>query len=456
MVNPIVKTNVTTQTAPAPSQRQRTGALLSAGGTNTVAGTLSLLTQLSDLTPLLEAAQAVTLAQSAGLATGTVSGGHGWTTGDVILATITGALPVAYNGLKTITVTSSTQFTFAISSGTSSPATGSPFVILADEAELLNMATTFFAQGSGLSVYVLELGETTATEGVAYLTTWITNNPGVIYSYVVPAEWDVNAAFLTFLGTFESTTAKTYFFITSTTGNQNTYTALMKCAFVEVQSPTAPATEFSVAASFWDTLNFNPGSTNKVTPLAFSFQFGVTPYPTSGNATALTTLLADNCNYVGDGSEGGLSDAILRNGRLKDGNPFNYWYSIDWASINLDLTVTNTVINGSNDPINPLIYNQAGINTLQDAATSVLKNAVTYGLANGPVVQTQLPIAQFIQNFQNGLYDGQIVCNAEPYSVYVAENPSDEPIGKYAGLAVVYRVARGFEQIIIDVIAINF
>ena len=58
-------------------------------------------------------------------------------------------------------------------------------------AELTNMATTFFAQGSLQGVYVLELGaQATPQDGIAALQTWITANPKVFYAYLVPADWD--------------------------------------------------------------------------------------------------------------------------------------------------------------------------------------------------------------------------------------------------------------------------
>ncbi len=57
--------------------------------------------------------------------------------------------------------------------------------------ELSNMASTYFAQGSGNGVYVLELGvDTNLVAQVTALSTWIANNPGVFYAYLTPADWD--------------------------------------------------------------------------------------------------------------------------------------------------------------------------------------------------------------------------------------------------------------------------
>lgn len=60
-------------------------------------------------------------------------------------------------------------------------------------AELTAMATTFFAQGNSVGVYVLELGtQTNGAAGIEALQAWITANPGVFYAYLVPAAWDNN------------------------------------------------------------------------------------------------------------------------------------------------------------------------------------------------------------------------------------------------------------------------
>jgi L-aminopeptidase/D-esterase-like protein len=71
-----------------------------------------------------------------------------------------------------------------------------------------------------------------------------------------------------------------------------------------------------------------------------------------------------------------------------------WWYGIDWSQINSDITVANAVINGSNNPANPLYLNQDGINRLQGVGAQTLSNLITYGLAAGTVVQTALdPVA---------------------------------------------------------------
>lgn len=66
------------------------------------------------------------LTSSAGTATCTTTAAHGLVTGDKVV--IRGAQPDDYNKVATVTVTSTTIFTYPVNTGISSPATGTPVV----------------------------------------------------------------------------------------------------------------------------------------------------------------------------------------------------------------------------------------------------------------------------------------------------------------------------------------
>lgn len=429
MTNAIVQVNVSQTVAPAPITLQRTGAFISQGATNTALNTLSLLTQLADLTPLLTGSHAVTsITQTAGTATITTTTPHGVPIADVIPVTIAGASPAAYNGVHTCTATGASTLTFAIASGTTSPATGTIVYTLEDVAELLAMATTFFAQGTGVAVYVLELGIGDAGTGVAALTTYLTANPFTIYRFLVPRYWDVDTDFLALLTAQDGTTAKLYFHVTTTNATYASYTALQKSAMTWIEAPAIPAIEFSAAADFYVALNYNPSTTNKVPPNAFAFLAGVTPYPAKGNQALFAAWKLAGVNWVGTGAEGGISNAITYWGTMQDGHDLTYWYSVDWMQLHLNQDLANEIINGSNNPQAPLYYDQNGINRLQARAQATANQGVSIGLVLPPVVVT-----------------------AVPFTTYTTANPSDYPVGTYNGLAVVYTPNRGFKSITFNV-----
>lgn len=446
MSNNIVVVNTTVTNAPAPNTLQKTGAFISQGGTTKAAQTLTLLTQLADLTAILAAAKTInSLSWSGSVVTGTTVAPHGWTNGDVVLAVIAGASPSGYNGTFSITITGTSTFTYPLTPNPGSE-TVPGTVTLWSESELLQMGTTYFAQTTFQAVNVLELGEGTPAEGVTALSTFITANPSTIYSYLVPREWDGVSSYLAFLATLTSPTSKTYFFTTTTVANRAIYTG-QKCVLGIVESPTVAATEFSLASEFAVTLNYNPGSTTQVPPLSYAFVYGVTPYPAAGNTATFTSLNTANIGWIGTGAEGGLTTSCVFYGQLQDGNPFNYWYAADWMQLNVDLALSNEIINGSNS-FAPLYYNQAGINRLQARAVQVANQAVSAGLGNGTVISTRLPQATFVANYNAGLYQGYIVINAEPFLVNANENPNDYAQGVYRGFTCVFTPLRGFKQVL--------
>jgi hypothetical protein len=141
---------------------------------------------------------------------------------------------------------------------------------------------------------------------------------------------------------------------------------------------------------------------------------------------------------------------------MMDGNDFTYWYSVDWIQLNTDQAISNAVINGSNNPLNPLYYNQDGINVLQDVVVQVVKSAITFGLATGTVARAALDGPIFSEALDSGTYQDQDVVNAVPFIIYTQENPSAYAAGSYGGLSVVYIPQRGFKAIIFNIQVTSF
>lgn len=453
----IVQLVVSQSVAPAPITLQSTGAIISQGATTLAANARALLTQKSDLTPLLAAPLALSaLAWSSGTVLATTAANiAGRNTGDVFVTTIAGANPTGFNGTVRATVTGVNTFTYALASNPgseSSPGTYTP----AGEGELVAQVNTFYSQGSSQAVYVLELGAGDQTTGPALLSAWDATNPDTFYSYLMPKGWDASAGLLALLAQYEALSAKRYFFITSKVSTYAAYTAQMKCGFVLIEAPGTPLTEFSAAAAFQRSLAYAPSTTNRMTPFAFSFLFGVTPYPTMGNSSLLTTLKTANINVIGTGQEGGISDAILWWGKMLDGNDFTYWYSADWIQLHGDQAIANAIINGSNNPLNPLYYDQNGINQLQDVLVNTVQSGITFGLANGTAARAALDGIPFTQALENGVYDDQDVVNAVPFINYTTENPGAYQEGAYGGLSVVWIPQRGFQIIIFNIQLTSF
>lgn len=436
----IVTVNTSLVLAPTPNSLQRVGGLISQGGTTLTPGTATLVSTLAQLQTLLATGKTIaSMTWAANVVTVTTTSPHGWTNGDVIPINIAGAIPTGYNGTFTGTVTGTTTLTYPLTTNPGVETTPGT-VTLGAVSELLAMGTTYFAGNGVIAVYVVELGEGTVTENVPDLTTFIgkvAGTPQQIYNYLVPAGWDNAASFMSFLTNYTSTSSQMYFWVTTTVANRAVYAGL-KCVYAEVTSPTAPVGEFSLASAFGTALLQNPTSTNKLAPLSYSPSYGTTAYPVTGNQSTLQSLADANVGWVGTGQQGGISSNIIYQGKMSDGNFWNFWYSVDWAQINMGQALANEVINGSSSTLNPLYYNQIGIDRLQNRVVQVATAGVSAGLGNGQIISTKLSASQFLASMNSGEYAGKIVVNAEPMGAYATENPNDYAVGKYAGLSCIW------------------
>jgi len=200
----------------------------------------------------------------------------------------------------------------------------------------------------------------------------------------------------------------------------------MKSAVMRIKAPLDAITTAPAADMFALVLGSSPSETNKLAPFAFRYIYGSVAYPIT--PLDATNLKAAYINYTDTGAEGGLPNVkTLKWGTTGDGRDFSYWYAVDWVQTNLHLDLANEIINGSNTAINPLYYNQLGINRLQNRAQQTANRAVSYGMllstATTPIV------------------------NAIDFVTYTANNPSYYSIGRYDGLSLSAVPARGFKAI---------
>lgn len=300
-------------------------------------------------------------------------------------------------------------------------------------AELQNMATTFFAQGNVVGLYVLELGvQTSDPLGITALETWISaQSTQVFYAYLVPVAWD-STALNTMAMNYNSPSAKTYFFVTTTTSTISEYAAT-KSVFALVPSPTAASTEFQAAMPFYQWLANNPHSASPAAPMSYRFAYGVTPWDQTlaANVTSIDTVLTAGGNVILTGAEGGISTATLYKGTTMDGQQAMFWYAADWFAIQAKRQLANAIINGSNSNP-PLVYNQRGINTLE----ALLNQIGATSVANG------LNLSYLI--------------TATPFYTYTQQNPSDYDAGKYDGFAATITPQLGFLTITFNLDAVQF
>lgn len=398
MTNPVVNVSVSIQTAPKPSQLQKTGAFISQGATITSPGTRSLLTQLSDLTPLLTGSKAISsITWVGGVASVTTVSPHGFTTGDSLPMTIAGAVPTGYNGSYLATITGPSSFTYPLVTGPGSnttPGVYSP----EDVGELLSMATTFFAQGAAQSVYVLELGAGNANDGVAFLTSWITANPSIFYSYLVPRFWDGVASYLALVANFDNTGSLTYFFTTTTLATYQLYTSAMKSVVSLIEAPQYGVWPANVLTAIsWNTgvVTATTTTNHTVVPGQYFSIAGVSPSGYNGTFLALPGTATNTLVYnltANPGTETVLG-TLVQSFYASTGIPST---EFSLASV---FRVTLNYAPSSTNKVTPLNYayvfgvtpfptngNSALINTLLNANVNLIGTGAAGGSSNALVL----------------------------------------------------------------------
>jgi len=212
--------------------------------------------------------------------------------------------------------------------------------------------------------------------------------------------------------------------------------------------------EFTLAAMFYNALAYRPSNTNRISPMAFKFLYGVTEYPQKNNGPILRDFKSSNTNYVSTGAEGGISFTMVYEGVTLDGHDyFNWWYTIDWVQIEINLDLSNAIINGSNNPLAPLYYNQDGINYLEVVLFHTMQSAQTFGMVLGKIEMTQFDGPDLTAAIYGGTFAGKCDVNAVPFLNYTLANPGDYKIGEYDGLSTLFIPARGFIHILVNVVA---
>jgi hypothetical protein len=477
--NSIVTVQVSTIIAPTPNNYQQTGALVSFGATQLAANEVYQLSQYSDLTLVNSGAGAITsVAWAAGEITVTATDPlpPGWTIGSTPQVVISGFTPAGYNGTFPAQVTGANSFTYPM---TPDPGTETVMGTFQPQAavELSQMAATFFAQGNMISVYVLELGAQATDQAKATaLFDWaFSTNPRSFYGYVLPRECGATQVALqiwqtTVFNHFQSPESMTYFWLTVTPTTmsvlqpQPTIDAPYKDVIQMVEAPSVtdptmdnisnPAGEFTIASMFYNAMAFSPSQVNMIAPLAFRYLYGVTAYPTQNNGTLLLQINAANTNYVATGAQGGIAyNDAYKGVTLDNQDYFNWWYTIDWVQIAAQQGVANAIINGSNNPLAPLYYNQDGIITLQAALFNVMYAAQTFGMVVGTIQLTGYNQPTLSNAIAAGNFAGICDINAVSFLDYTLAKPGDYKIGEYDGLSVLFIPARGFIHVLVTIVA---
>ena len=376
-------------------------------------------------------------------------------------------------------------------------------------AELTNMNTTFFANGNVQGVYVLELGvQTTTDDAVSALQTWIQNNPGVFYAYLVPADWDstkdeVGSVTVDTAGS--GITSITLTFSAPTSGTTATGTAniqngeVISVTIVDpgngyTSPPTISATVNSgaVAPTFTAVLAsaFNILAGNFASPTGLTYFFGTTTSSTIGNYSQNKSL-----NLLGDSPLAPSTEfsqaSQFYNWLLNNPGPANklapmgyrYLYGVTPWTVLGNSTAIDTILSANGNLIetgsqggisNSILFmgtmmdgTQAqwwyGIDWFNIQVNQALAAAVINGANSNPPLEydqnginTLLSVAN--QVAKDAVTYGcalSATVTAIPFSTYTTDNPGDYKAGIYKGFTATVVGQNGFLKLIFNLEALQ-
>jgi len=381
-------------------------------------------------------------------------------------------------------------------------------------AELLHMATTFFAQGTGVGVYLLELGYNAniATQ-ITSLETWITANPGVFYSYLVPVDWDSMSEIVGSVtigtGTYTYTVAPTVTF-TAASGGGVTATATAtidsngQVTAITITDPgwypnqAAPTATLSVAdTGTAPTLTVIMANALNVMAKNYSSATGKTYFYTTTTTSGMTAYATNKAIFslvtspTAPSTEFSVAfpfyQWLANNPRAASPLApmgFRYGYGVTpWSPIGNEGTLTNILTNYTN-----VVYTGAegGISTsclfrgmLQDGTQASwwygidwfqiqVKQALAAAIINGsnsnpPLLYNQNGIntlQKIAQNIANSAVTFgcalSATVSAQSFVDYTTQNPNDYAAGIYDGFSATVVGQNGFQSITFKLSAVQF
>jgi hypothetical protein len=470
--NAIVTVEVKTIIAPTPNNYQQTGAFVSFGGTNMNPMEVQELTQRSDLDLIVDPPLKIdSMTWAAGGQVTVVVDGILPPNFQVGYISVSGCSPAVYNNHHTAAaIIDQSSFSYTsdeLAAGDPGPASELGVVTKESSVEVSQMATTYFSQGNAISVWVLELGDESDFEKrTALIEEWLNLNPRSFYGYLLPRAHGTSNEKIGYLKNlfkqYESPEAMTYFWLTVDKEEIGFLDKTYKAVIQGVEAPEVleplnladPYGEFTLAAMFYNAMIYKPSNARRVAPMAFKFAYGCTHYPTQNNGPLLKSF-KDNCtNYISTGAEGGIDFNMIYTGVTRDGmDYFNWWWTIDWVQIQINVDLSNCIINGANDALAPLYYDQGGIDTLHACLTGTMINARAFGMVVGPIVMSGSTGDQLNTDIANGVYEGACNTNAVPFVPYSRSNPGHYKIGEYDGLSTLFIPKRGFIHVLVTVAA---
>lgn len=132
------------------------------------------------------------------------------------------------------------------------------------------------------------------------------------------------------------------------------------------------------------------------------------------------------------------SNTVLLNGRQMDGQPWEYYYYWYLTKLEVHSKITLLLLNGSNNPVAAIGFDQDGIDTIHANIVSKLKELQDLGV-----------ITNFAQSYDGGTGEftglSDIVC--PNYYEFIVSNPDDYANEKLTGISCYIQIGKFIRQV---------
>lgn len=188
----------------------------------------------------------------------------------------------------------------------------------------------------------------------------------------------------------------------------------IKSLFTIATTLTPENAQVGVGAIGYELSNYAPSTVNKVNSMTYRRLYNAAPL--EDNDYIKNKSLQDQFNtnmLLNPPIDGSGAKSLVYPGILADGNDFTYWFGVDYIRFELISNITNLLIHGNNSKINPIYYNQDGIDRIKALVKQTITRCASYG-----IIQSNFTVS------------------AIDFADYVTQNPNDYKQEIYGGISI--------------------
>jgi len=379
----------------------------------------------------------------------TTSGAHDQPIGVVAKATIIDTVGKASHNHTDDYIATSTTVLTAGSSHTTDQGTNTGGQVLdTDAAQLLYQVTAFYAQGSDIPVWVLDIGTDTQPNGVAYLSAWLDLHSKEWAAILLPNYWGTTAT-ATMCAKFDPLLGDCSFVMLNWLSNYTKFEGINSIQFFSQAVGVSVYSNESIAAKgLYEICSNFPTAAAPLRQFHLRYIKGDNTRPYQYDDVISNDLLGKNVTFADTNHVGAAHPLKFVGGKTMDSlngtttqnysnrDVMQYW-AAKKVKYDLERALEQRIIDGANNSAIRLNLDDSGGYHCINEMVSLVQNYID---------STAIP---------SGLLQSGTV-TAIPYAEFKADYPLDYAARTYAGLSITIVTFNGFNHVIGDMsVSIN-